>query len=421
MPRSARSTNLETRTARLKLAKQKEPYWVRIRPGLFLGYYRPTGTWWVRERTQRAASYTKAALATADDHQDADGAEILTFYDAQDAARRWSEHRRKGAGKLTVADACKDYMAWFRQHRKSADRTQQTIDAHILPSLGKNQVDKLTVEQLRHWHETIATTPRRLRTKKGETKQAYAEAPSTETEKRQRRSSANRCLTVLKAALNHAAGLGKAVPEGAWKRVKPFRAVDEARVRFLSPVERKRLVNASRGALRDLVRAALLTGARYGELTRAQVRDYDGKRLFVAESKSGKPRHIPLTSEGRGLFDRLAAQREQNALLLTKDDGTLWGRGHAARPLRHACGAAGVDPVAFHELRHSYASTLAQAGMTLQEIAHLLGHSDTRITHQHYAHLCDDGLAKRVEDLLGEVGGEDEESNAVRLSTTNRR
>jgi hypothetical protein len=34
--------------------------------------------------------------------------------------------------------------------------------------------------------------------------------------------------------------------------------------------------------------------------------------------------------------------------------------------------------------------------------------------------LCDDGLAKRVEDLLGEVGGEDEESNAVRLSTTNR-
>ena len=108
----------------------------------------------------------------------------------------------------------------------------------------------------------------------------------------------------------------------------------------------------------------------------------DDKRLFIAESKSGKPRHIPLTHAGRALFDRLAAGREQDALLLTKDDGALWGRGHAARPLRQACEAARADPVAFHELRHSDASTLAQAGMTLQEIAHLLGHSDPRITHR---------------------------------------
>ena len=52
----------------------------------------------------------------------------------------------------------------------------------------------------------------------------------------------------------------------AWRRVKPFREVDTPVVRFLDTSECQRLVNACEGDFRNLVRGALLTGCRYGEL-----------------------------------------------------------------------------------------------------------------------------------------------------------
>ncbi len=52
--------------------------------------------------------------------------------------------------------------------------------------------------------------------------------------------------------------------------------------------------------------------------------------------------------------------------------------------------------VGFHELRHTYASLLAQAGVDLLTISKLLGHADTRVTSRHYAHLCDKTLMKAV-------------------------
>jgi len=56
-------------------------------------------------------------------------------------------------------------------------------------------------------------------------------------------------------------------------------------------------------------------------------------------------------------------------------------------------------PVAFHELRHTYASHLAQAGVDLLTISKLLGHADTRVTSKHYAHLADKTLAAAVTKL----------------------
>ena len=54
---------------------------------------------------------------------------------------------------------------------------------------------------------------------------------------------------------------------------------------------------------------------------------------------------------------------------------------------------------AFHKLRHTYASHLAQAGVDLPTISKLLGHSDTRIASKHYAHLADKTLAAAVTKL----------------------
>jgi len=77
-----------------------------------------------------------------------------------------------------------------------------------------------------------------------------------------------------------------------------------------------------------------------------------------------------------------------------------------------ACEAAKISPaVTFHELRHTYASTLAQRGVDLLTISKLLGHADVRITARHYAHLCDATLKAAV-DKLPALGIQANEGNA---------
>jgi len=150
------------------------------------------------------------------------------------------------------------------------------------------------------------------------------------------------------------------------------------------------------------VRAALLTGARYGELVNMRASDVDlrARHIYIARSKSDRPRYVPLNPEGVTLFKRVAAGKTGDALLFTRTEGQAWGKNHHVRPLLAACEVAKLKPaVAFHELRHTYASHLAQAGVDLLTISKLLGHADTRITSKHYAHLADKTLAAAVTKL----------------------
>ena len=80
---------------------------------------------------------------------------------------------------------------------------------------------------------------------------------------------------MLKAALNHAFHEGKVASDEPWRKVKPFREADSAVVRYLSTSESVRLVNACEAAFRDLVGGALVTGCRYGELTRMRAADFN--------------------------------------------------------------------------------------------------------------------------------------------------
>ena len=106
-------------------------------------------------------------------------------------------------------------------------------------------------------------------------------------------------------------------------------------------------------------------------------------------------------------FQRLAIGKAGDELLLRKQDGAAWGKNHAVRPLARACKAAVIRPaITFHELRHTFASLLAQAGMSLLELKELLGHADTRVTSRHYAHLCEKGLKRRIELLMPSFGTE---------------
>ena len=98
--------------------------------------------------------------------------------------------------------------------------------------------------------------------------------------RRRRQNTANRNLAILKAALNHCFDEGLAKSNDAWgRRLKPFRQVDGVRNRYLENAEAKRLINAADPDFRNLVRAALHTGARYGELSRMMVADEMGPCL----------------------------------------------------------------------------------------------------------------------------------------------
>jgi integrase len=304
-----------------------------------------------------------------------------------------------------VAEIAAHYLAWFKEHRRSYRETEATVNAHILPTLGNHLATELTTKMIRQWQERIATQPARKRSSALSTQPAFRDKATTGDAKRARKSTANRILTVLKAILNKAFQDGLVSDDTAWRRVKPFANADEPVTRFLTEAESTRLVNACRPDFRPLVKAALFTGCRYGELTRLLVKDVNldtGMIYVTPEAKSGKGRHIPLSAEGLDFFQTAIVGKVGKSHVFTRGDGAPWGKNHNVRLLKAACEQAKIEPeIGFHELRHTYASTLAQMGVDLLTISKLLGHADTRITSRHYAHLCDNTLKAAVAKLPG--------------------
>jgi integrase len=310
-----------------------------------------------------------------------------------------------------VGDALDDYLARMASDgKKSVSDARFRADRHIRPDLGDVEVSRLTTDRIRRWLDALASRPAMLRAKAGKENPYREETVEGETA-RKRRASANRSLTTLKAALNHAWGEGKVSTDAAWRRVKPYKKVDEARVQYLSEDEITRLVNAADPALRELIRGALYTGARYGELTRLKAGDFhaykhydaDLKRyvavgtVTIADSKSGKPRHVALTDDARAYFERATAGLKGDDLIFRRADGEPWAKSHQQRPLKAACAAARIEPAAsFHILRHTYASHLAMAGVPFPVIAANLGHADTRMVSKHYAHLAPDYVSATI-------------------------
>jgi integrase len=247
-----------------------------------------------------------------------------------------------------------------------------------------------------------------LRSKKDAKKPNLRELDKTDPEAiRRRRASANRTLTVLKAALNRAWREGKIPSDEAWRRVEPFEEVDASRVRYLTVAEAKRFLNACDPDFRRLAQAALVTGARYGELTALRASDFnaDSGTIHVRTSKSGKGRHIVVNDEGAALFKSLAAGKSRDTVLLIKANGSPWKSAHQARPMREACKRAKIVPsVSFHVLRHTWASLAIMAGVPLMVVARNLGHADTRMVERHYGHLAPSYIADAIRAAAPKFG-----------------
>jgi integrase len=415
MARTVRDAKLETRAARLRLRIRPEPYWRMLEKGLALGYRRrANGGTWLARRWSARGSYVEHKIATTDDLQDADGVAVFDFAHAQRAARDWwqAERRREEGhdthtGPFTVADAIADYLkALERRGSKSVQETRLKAQTHILPTLGFLQVSKLTAKRIEEWHHGLAERPALARSKPGK-KPNHRKVDKSAEGIRKRRATANRILTVLKAALNHAWKAGHVAGDDAWRRVRPFRAVETARIRYLTEAECVRLVNACERPFRELVYGALLTGCRYSELTAMRAADFnpDAGTLTVRDSKAGKPRHVVLTDEGQELFASLTAGKDSEAPIFTRADGGQWRTSHQLRPMTEACRRGKINPaVSFHVLRHTYASALAMRGVPMGVIAEQLGHADTRMTVKHYAHLAPSYVADTIRAHFPRLG-----------------
>lgn len=410
MARKVRDSNLETRSARGRLKVAAKPFFRLIEPGLHLGYRRLAsgpGTWCVR-RYGGKGRYTveniRAAdggFVVADDFSDADGVRVLTFGQAQERAKA---DRRAGdsLGPLTVKAAVELYLAAKREDGRDVTDATYKAEAHIYPTLGDVVCSALTTDQLRKWHRGIASGNARLRTAAGKT-QKYRAADETDKDRaRRRQASANRIRTILFAALNHAFHEGRIETDAAWRRVKPFKGVATARLRYLTVAECKRLLNSCDPDFRKIVMAALQTGARYGQIARLTVDDFNpdsGTVRFSSAKGDGVRRafHCKLTSEGAAFFKDVCAGRAGTELMFTRSD-RAWQPSEQGRRMREACEHAKIKPpISFHGLRHTWASAAVMAGVPLLVVAKNLGHSDTRMTEAHYGHLAPGYVADQIE------------------------
>lgn len=137
---------------------------------------------------------------------------------------------------------------------------------------------------------------------------------------------------------------------------------------------------------RWVVRLALATGLRWGELTRAQASDLEGDMLVVHQTKSGRLRRVPLPAdilrEVRGRVGRLV--------------GYSWkSPGSFANAVRRASGVEGFH---VHQLRHTFACQWIERGGSLAALQQILGHASI-VTTQRYARLSDEMVRREAERI----------------------
>lgn len=185
------------------------------------------------------------------------------------------------------------------------------------------------------------------------------------------------------------------------RRVKK-RTCDNRRTKFLSREEVAALIAACTGKrayLANIIRMAVNTGMRRGEILGLKWADVDlGTRtIYIRQSKTGKPRTIPINSELFEVLARVKATAEKNE--------SVFFNARTKKPLRDihesfktACRLIGLNGVNFHDLRHTAPSWLAEAGVDAFTIANILGHASIQ-TSLRYTHASDARKREAVEIL----------------------
>jgi integrase len=174
----------------------------------------------------------------------------------------------------------------------------------------------------------------------------------------------------------------------------PRRKEYNGRIRFLSPDEERRVIDAlvqwGQDEAHDAVVVLLDTGLRTGELFRLEGRDLDltTNKVTVWEAKSGEARSIPLTVRARMILEQRA--KDQRGKLFPSG---YWALRAVWERVRSHLGLSEDDQFVLHALRHTFVSRLVQSGAGLPVAKKLAGHKTLAVT-MRYAHLAPDDLAE---------------------------
>lgn len=419
MARKRRSEPLATRSARELLKIRKSPYWVRLEEGSQIGYrtgHGQAGRWLVRLTVPGVKSgRVQTKIGVADDLADADGIAILSYDQARDRAVKWvrgtmvaHDNSRVLTPALSVTQAVYEYVAYLELEKKTAVAAALSFHCYVLKhSIAKLPLSALTVRLVEQWRNGIAQSQRLNRSGKGPKKpRVFATDEERDDALRKRKSTANRILNMLKAALNRAVRSGADGGANAWRLVGGFREVDGIRTRFLSLEEQQLLVAACAPGICELVEGALYTGLRFGSLCKLRVRDVHvhSKAILLPASKGGANLTVPITTEASAFMARMTENRRPESYVFLRPDGTPWEKNHHVRPFQDAVKKAGIDKLVFHELRHTYASTLLMAGANPVALAKALGHKSTRMIEKHYGHLLPGWAGEEIDSKAPHLG-----------------
>jgi integrase len=282
------------------------------------------------------------------------------------------EHQ-DGRAAPTVADLCARFEEEYLPRKRAWTRKsyKQQIAADILPVIRRMKVAAVTYDDVDRLHRDIGKR-----------------APTH----------ANRVLALLSKMMSLAI-------KWKWRTDNPCKGIERnqetKRKRYLSGDELARLT-AALAEHRDqqaanIVRLLLLTGARRGEAVAASWDQFDLENGIWtkpgATTKQKTDHIVPLSAPARRLLAELHKARDHSGYLFP---GRLGHRREIKDSWTAICKAASIEGLRVHDLRHSFASTLADAGFSLPIIGALLGHTQP-VTTSRYAHLQDDPLRAATE------------------------
>ena len=205
----------------------------------------------------------------------------------------------------------------------------------------------------------------------------------------------NRALTLLRSIFN------KAVNWGKFDGVNPVKGIrfykEQGRLRFLEKEEIARLIDNCSGYLNAVVIVAINTGMRKSEILNLKWRDVDFYRdiIYLYQTKNGEKREVPMNSIVKSALIK-TMKHPESQYIFANPKGLPYT--NIKRAFSTALKKSGITNFRFHDLRHTFASQLAMAGVDLNTIRELMGHKSLKMTIR-YSHLSP-GHNKRAVDVL---------------------
>ena len=228
----------------------------------------------------------------------------------------------------------------------------------------------------------------------------------------------NRELSLMKHAFTMATKEWELARENPVKLVS-MEKEDNERDRWLDRDEERKLLEHCSKWLVEIIVFALNTGMRLEEILSLRWKQVDLSRrvVEVIRTKNKKKRSIPLNQTVLGLLkERSRVRYLASDCVFTSTAGTKIDQGNLRRAFIQARKKAGLGDFRFHDLRHTFATRLVQAGIDLYKVQKLLGHKTPQMT-QRYSHHYPESLRDGVEALdyvtITSQSGENQEKGAT--------